>query len=90
VASFRRACDKRLRRAVATLAESTRHHNRWAKDVYLRAGARGCDHAHAIRILGRAWVRVIWRIWQEGQPYAPERHGGLQRLPSAEGLPQGV
>ena len=90
VASFRRACDKRLRRAVATLAESTRQHNRWAKDVYLRARARGCDHAHAIRILGRAWVRVIFRMWQEGQPYAPERHGGLQRFRSAEGLPQGV
>src|SRR5215217_5353485 len=90
VASFRRACDKRLRRAIATLAESTRHHNRWAKDIYRRARERGCDHAHAIRILGRAWVRVIFRMWREGQPYDPARHGGLQRLRSAEGLPQGV
>jgi transposase len=90
VASFRRACDKRLRRAVATLAESTRHHNGWAKDVYLRARARGCDHAHAIRILGRAWVRVIWRMWQDGLPYDPERHGGFKRLRSGEGLTQGV
>jgi transposase len=90
VASFRRACDKRLRKALATLAESTRHHNRWAKDIYRRARYRGCDHAHAIRILGRAWVRVIWRMWQEGQPYDPARHGGLRRLRSAEGLPQGV
>jgi transposase len=90
VASFRRACDKRLRRAVATLAESTRHHNRWAKEIYLRARARGCDHAHAIRILGRAWVRVIFRMWQDGLPYDPARHGGLRRLRSAEGLTQGV
>ena len=90
VASFRRACDKRLRRAFATLAESTRHHNRWAKDIYQRARARGCDHAHAIRILGRAWVRVIFRMWQEGQPYDPARHGGLRRLQSQGGLPQGV
>jgi len=90
VASFRRACDKRLRRAIATLAESTRHHNRWAKDIYRRARERGCDHAHAIRILGRAWVRVIFRMWQEGQPYDPARHRGLRRLRSAEGLPQGV
>jgi transposase len=90
VASFRRACDKRLRRALATLAESTRHHNRWAKDIYLRARDRGCDHAHAIRILGRAWVRVIFRMWRDGLPYDPARHGGLQRLRSAEELPQGV
>jgi transposase len=90
VASFRRACDKRLRRAVATLAESTRHHNEWAKDIYRRARQRGCDHAHAIRILGRAWVRVIWRMWQDGLPYDPERHGGLRCLRSKEGLTQGV
>jgi transposase len=90
VASFRRACDKRLRRALATLAESTRHHNRWAKEIYLRARGRGCDHAHAIRILGRAWVRVIFRMWRDGQPYDPARHGGFKRLRSAEGLPQGV
>jgi transposase len=75
VAGFRRACDKHLRKAVATVAESTRHHNRWAKDIYLRARARGCDHAHAIRILGRAWVRVIFRMWHDGLPYDPERHG---------------
>jgi transposase len=90
VASFRRACDKRLRRAFATLAESTRHHHPWAKDIYRRARDRGCDHAHAIRILGRAWVRVIFRMWQEGQPYDPARHGGFKRLRSAQRLPQGV
>jgi transposase len=41
VAVFRGACDKRLRRAFATLAESTRHHNGWAEDIYRRARARG-------------------------------------------------
>ena len=90
VASFRRACDKRLRRAFATLSESTRQHHPWAEDVYRRARGRGCDHAHAIRILGRAWVRVIFRMWQDGLPYDPERHGGFERLRSGEGLPQGV
>jgi transposase len=53
-ASFRRACDKRLRNAIATLADTSRHHNPWAADVYQRARARGYDHPHAIRILGRA------------------------------------
>jgi len=90
VASFRKACDKRLRRALATLAESTRQHHPWAKDIYRRARDRGCDHAHAIRILGRAWVRVIWRMWQDGVPYDPALHGGFKRLRSGEGLPQGV
>jgi transposase len=79
-ATFRRACDKRLRDAVATLADSTRHWHPWARDVYSRARARGHDHPHAIRILGRAWLRIIWRMWQDRTPYDPERHGALKAL----------
>ena len=41
--------------------------------------ARGHDHPRAIRTLGRAWCRVIWRCWQDRTPYDPARHGGLQR-----------
>ncbi|MDP9480847.1 MAG: IS110 family transposase, partial [Actinomycetota bacterium] len=85
VAAFRRACDHRLRDAVAVLADATRHHNPWAKAVYRRARARGCDHPHAIRVLGRAWVRVIWRMWQDRVPYDPARHGNLRRLNAAGG-----
>ena len=84
-ASFRRACDKRLRNAVATLADSTRHRHPWANDIYARARARGCDHPHAIRILGRAWLRVIWRIWQYQTTYDPTRHRNLQRLLNQRG-----
>jgi hypothetical protein len=58
VATFRRARDKRLRTAVARLADSTRHWHPWAREVYRRARARGQDHPHAIRTLGRAWIRV--------------------------------
>ncbi len=85
VAAFRRACDKRLRDTLAILADSSRQHNPWAKDIYLRARGRGCDHPHAIRILGRAWTRVIWRMWQDGVPYDPSKHGGLQRLNATGG-----
>ena len=85
VASFRWACDKRLRDAVACLADSTRHHHPWARSVYLRARSRGLDHPHAIRVLGRAWLRVLWRCWQEELAYDPTRHGNLQRLQPAGG-----
>jgi transposase len=79
-ATFRRACDKRLRVAVATLADSTRHWHPWAREVYRRARERGQDHPHAIRTLGRAWLRVLWRCWQDGVPYDPARHGNFRRL----------
>ena len=85
VATFRRACDKRLRLAVATLADSTRHWHPWAGEVYRRARARGQDHPHAIRTLGRAWIRVLWRCWQDRTPYDPARHRNFNRLQTVGG-----
>jgi transposase len=82
-ARFRWACDHRLRDAICTLADSSRHHNPWAADIYQRARARGCTHQHAIRILGRAWCHVIWRLWQDRDVYDPARHTALQRLLAA-------
>jgi transposase len=85
VATFRRACDKRLRLAVATLADSTRHWHPWAKEVYRKARARGQDHPHAIRTLGRAWIRILWRCWRDRVPYDPARHGNFNRLQTVGG-----
>jgi transposase len=85
VASFRRACDKRLRGAIAILANSTRHWHPWAREVYRRARDRGQSHPHALRTLGRAWVRVLWRCWVDRVPYDPTLHGNLRRLEIAEG-----
>jgi len=71
---FRFACNHRLRRALTCLADQTRHAHPWAADVYHRARSRGCDHPHAIRILARAWVRVVWRAWFTRTPYQPHLH----------------
>jgi hypothetical protein len=67
------------------LADSSRHHNPWAADIYQRARARGHNHSHALRILGRAWLRIIWRLWHDRTTYDPNRHGSLNRLITAEG-----
>ncbi|HJS96569.1 MAG TPA: IS110 family transposase [Solirubrobacteraceae bacterium] len=85
VARFRWACNKNLRAAISVLADSSRHHNPWAADIYHRARARGHDHPHAIRILGRAWLRIIWRLWQDHTTYNPTRHGSLNRLLTTQG-----
>jgi transposase len=79
VACFRWACDKRLRNAVCTLADSTRHWHPWASKVYADAFARHHNHQRAIRTLGAAWLRVLWRCWHDRQPYDPTRHGALTR-----------
>jgi transposase len=79
VAVFRRACDKRLRNAVCTLADSTRHWHPWAARVYADAYARHHNHQRAIRTLGTAWLRVLWRCWHDRNPYNPHQHGALTR-----------
>jgi transposase len=77
---FRWACDKQLRDAVCDFAADSRRANPWAADLYARARARGHDHPHAVRILARAWLYVIWHCWQAGTAYDPARHNALQRL----------
>jgi transposase len=79
VACFRRGCDHRLPDATSTLADATRKWHPWAADHYARARGRGHDHPRAIRTVGRAWTRVLWRCWQDGIAYDPARHHGLQK-----------
>ena len=79
-ATFRFACDKKLRNAIVNFADDSRHASPWAADIYNRARARNLRHPHAVRVLARAWIRVIWRCWQDGVAYDPDKHGGHQRL----------
>jgi transposase len=82
--SFRWACDKQLRDAVTDFAGDSRRASPWAADLYNRARARGHDHPHAVRILARAWLFVIWHCWQDGAAYDPARHHALQRILAAQ------
>jgi transposase len=77
---FRWSCNKKVRAAVMDFANGSRIADPWAADIYRRAIARGCRHPHAIRILARVWIRIIWRCWQDGQAFDPARHRGRQPL----------
>jgi transposase len=84
--AFRWACNHRLRAALTCLADNSRHASAWAAHVYAHARARGCDHPHAIRILARAWVRILWRAWTDRKPYDVANHGAAKTfLQSAQG-----
>ena len=78
--SFRWACNTRFRVAMTTFADNSRHASPWAASIYTRARAAGKDHPHAIRILARAWTRIIYRCWLDHTPYNPGLHGATQRL----------
>jgi transposase len=77
---WRWACNKRLRAAVTCFADNSRHASPWAALVYRKARERGCKHAHAVRILARAWLRILWRAWQDGTTYDPEKHPAARTL----------
>ena len=78
--TFRWGCNKQLRDALCDFAGDSRHDNPWAADLYNRAIARGHDHPHAVRILGRAWAHVIWACWHNNLSYDPSQHRALQDI----------
>jgi transposase len=78
--TFRWACNKRFRVALTIFADNSRHASPWAAHVYRQALARGHDHPHAVRVLARAWIRVIYRSWLDGVPYNLARHGNATKL----------
>ena len=82
--TFRWAADKQLRDAICDFAGDSRHANPWAADLYRRARDRGHDHPHAVRVLARAWVDIIWACWTTNTPYDPDKHGALQRILNQE------
>ena len=80
---FRWAANGRAREALATFADNSRHASPWAARLYREARARGKRHPGAIRVLMRAWTRVIWACWHSGIVYDPARHGAEVRLAAA-------
>jgi Transposase/Transposase IS116/IS110/IS902 family len=77
---FRWAVDTRARQALSIFADNSRHASVWASDLYRQARQRGKRHPHAIRILMRAWLRVLWACWHTGRAYDLSRHRAELRL----------
>jgi transposase len=73
---FRHATNAKARKALTLYADNSRHASPWAERIYRDARARGCRHPHAVRILARAWLRVIWACWHADIPYDPARRRG--------------
>jgi transposase len=83
--TFRWTCDKKLREAVVDFAQDSVRASPWADQLYRRHRQAHKTHPHAARILTRAWIGVIWRCWQDHQPYDPARHRALQRVLASHG-----
>ncbi len=77
---FRWAVNTRARDALGIFADNSRHASPWAAKLYADARARGKRHPQAVRILMRAWLRVMWACWHTETRYNPAFHGGERRL----------
>jgi transposase len=72
---FRLAANHHLRAAFTWWAFNSLKSSPWARQGYDQARARGLRSHRALRGIGARWARVLWRCWQDGRPYDPNRHG---------------
>jgi Transposase IS116/IS110/IS902 family len=77
---FRLTANRRARQALYIFADNSRHSSPWAAKLYADARARGKRHPQAVRVLGRAWLRVIWVCWHTNTVYDPAKHRAERRL----------
>lgn len=71
---FRFSSNARARVALTCFADNSRHSSAWAQQLYTSARRRGIRHPHAVRIVARAWLRVIWACWHNHTAYDPALH----------------
>ncbi len=85
--AFRFATNRRARITLTTFADNSRHSSDWAAKIYNDARARKKRHPHAIRILARAWLRVMWACWRDGTCYDPAIHQANNKINTATEVP---
>jgi len=67
-------CTKFLRQTFHEYAKESILHSRWAAAFYLQQRIKGASHNIAVRALAYKWQRIIWKCWQDHQPYRDEQY----------------
>lgn len=71
---FRLACQSPLRYAITWLAFGSLRQSVWARAYYRQQRARGHSHHRALRALGAKWLKIIFVMGKQRQPYDEARH----------------
>jgi transposase len=71
---WRWSCPKFLRQTFVEWALQTRKHSFWAEAFYQMQRQKGKTHQGAVRALAFKWIRIVFRCWQERQPYDEVRY----------------
>ncbi len=77
-ARIRFVCDHFLRHTVHLWADQSRKTCPWAQTYYQAKRDQGHNHASALRCLGKRWLKLLWRMWQDHTAYDESKH--LQAL----------
>lgn len=71
---FRRACSHPLRKAFDDLAHQSIKRSGWAASYFKDQLARGHSRPRAYRALANRWARIVWKLWQNREPYCEATH----------------
>lgn len=74
VVSLRWACPQFLRQTFHEFAGCSRIKCGWAQAFYQLQRSRGKNHHAAIRTLAFKWLRILFRCWQNREPYNEARY----------------
>jgi hypothetical protein len=62
-------CDREARNVLHLYAGASLRKCDWAQRCYQRQRDAGKTHAGALRSLANKWLRILFRMWQDRQPY---------------------
>lgn len=74
VVTFRYACDHEFRQIVQQWAKLSTHRSPWAAGYYQMVRPHCRSENEAYRKLANRWLEILWRLWQDRQPYDEQRH----------------
>jgi transposase len=81
---YRWSCPKFLRQTFHEWALHTMASSAWAKDYYKEQRAKGKSHHSAVRALAFKWIRILFRCWQDRNPYSPALYENARNIRSRE------
>jgi transposase len=80
VPRFRWSCVKDFRYAMQLFAWESTFSEPWAREYYDTLCKRGKKHHEAVRALANIWVRIIFAMWKNHQPYNRDAFLAAQNL----------
>jgi hypothetical protein len=46
----------------------------WSRNFYNSQRAKGNSHAKALRALSNKWLKIIYHLWKNKEPYCEDKH----------------